>query len=349
MESETIELIYNDMKICAVCGEVFGRIRFPGEPRVSWQPCNCGRTPAGSPAGDDLAEYLNLDFSQAVTLCYGCGRELVQSGSKWSLLFCEYCYTSVRHSSQPNLLSPWWIPVGRHSLMNGLSLGGPDAQDEQKVEQFVQAVNSLPERIEHLQRWKRLVISRNREEAGFPKEGDIQLAAYLKAVPRYNVAKQKTIAPLWSFFMDKFGRPSGKERDVSSLMETSAQAPDKEVEEECTQYTSEKEIRCVLYTLVVRNQALVEKYRGGLRRFLKRYGGEYNDEITTLCYMNPEYGSDVADLEANGLERSKDFVVLIDDLYGPPSCHKDFEPYPFDVPWLRGYYHHGNIMVFMVS
>jgi hypothetical protein len=27
MESETIELIYDDMKICAVCGEVFGRAK----------------------------------------------------------------------------------------------------------------------------------------------------------------------------------------------------------------------------------------------------------------------------------------------------------------------------------
>jgi len=349
MESETIELIYNDMKICAVCGEVFGRIRFPGEPKIFYQPCPCSWIADERTIKNDLVEYLNLDFSQAVTLCYGCGRELVQSGSKWSPFFCEYCLGYIRGSNATDPGFPGWIPVGRHSMMNGLSLGGPDAQDKEKVEQFCQAVNSLQERIEHLGCWRRLVVSKAREEVGFPKEGDIKLADYLEAVPRDKWSKLMTLRPLWRFFTDKFCPPSDEEVNVPSVIAPAGQPLDAEVEDERIQYTPEKEIRCVFYTLIVRNQALEEKYRGGLRGFLKKYGGVYNDEILTICYMAWEFDADIADLEANGLEGRKDFVLLIDDQFGVPWEHDDFEPYPIEIPWLRGYYHKGGVVVFMVS
>jgi hypothetical protein len=349
MESEDNLEPYGEMSICAVCGEVFGRIRYSGEPRVFYQPCPCSWIADELTIKNDLVEYLNLDFSQAVTLCYGCGRELIRSGSKWSPFFCEYCLGYIRGSNVTDPSFPGWIPVGRHSMMNGLALGGPDAQDKEKVEQFCKAVNSLQERIEHLERWKKLVVSRIREEAGFPKEGDIQLTDYLEAVPRDKWSKFMTLRPLWSFFTDKFCPPSDEEVNVPSVTEPAGQLLDEEVEDDRIQYTSEKEIRCVFYALVVRNQALEKKYTGGLTGFLKRHGGEYNDEILTICYMAPEFDSDVADLKANGLELDKDFLLLIDDLYGPPSSYKDFEPYPFEVSWLGGYYHEGGVVVFMVS
>lgn len=100
----------------------------------------------------------------------------------------------------------------------------------------------------------------------------------------------------------------------------------------------------MFYALVVRNQALEKKYEGGLRGFLKKHGGEYNDEIATIYYMSPEFGPDVEDLKKNGLEPRKDFIVLYDD-----GVNKDYEPFPFEVGWLGGYYHQGGVMVFMVS
>jgi hypothetical protein len=349
MESETIELSFVEMKICGHCGEIFGRVGVSGEPGGFWQTCECGRTPAGIQVRSDLRAYLNLDFSQVVTLCCGCGRELVQSGSAWAPLFCECCLMLVRQSNPPDPFSPWRIPIGRHSVMNGISLSGTDAQDDQKVGRFVQAVNSLQERIEHLERWKKLVITRNREEAGFWGDGDVELAVYLEAVSRDKLAKHKAIAPLWSFFAGKFGPPFERENDVQPAEETARPSANQDVDDERILYTSEKEIRCVFYALIVRTHALAAKYMGGLMGYLKRHGGEYNDGIATLCYMGPEWDSDVADLESNGLQRSEDFIVLVDDLYGPPSCHEDFEVYPFDVASLQGYYHQGGIVVSMVS
>ena len=338
MELGKNSVIYDEMKICAVCGGIFGRVRVEGEPKEFYQPCECDKKAGGPAAEDDLRGHLGLDFNEIVTLCYGCGQEVILSGSRWSPFFCEFCLGLMQFDITRDPRPSWWVPTGRHSMMNGLGLSGPDAQDEQKAARFVEAVNSLPERIEHLRQWKRLVVSRRREEAGFPGDEDIELAAYLAAVPRDNVLKYQAVLSLWDFFIKKFYRPGGKGENALAM--------DQEVDEEQIQYNPQKEIRCVFYALIVRNQALEEKYRGGLKGFLKRHGGEYNDDITTLCYMSPESGADVADLEANGLEEREDFIVLIDDLYGPRQSHNDFEPYPFDVPWLGGYYHADGVVVF---
>jgi len=217
--------------------------------------------------------------------------------------------------------------------MNGIRLTGADAQDKRKVAEFIRAVNSLNERIDYLKTWKKQAILRNLREAGFSGAEDIDLAAYLQAFGGDNLSKLLASLPLWSFFAAKYSPPKDWKTAVPAAV----------------YYTSEKEIRCVFYALVVRKQALEGKYKGGLEGYLKRHGGQYNDEIAVICYMSPEWGPQVTDLEANGLESSKDFIILIDDRYGPPFFHKGFEPYPFDVSWLRGYYHEGGIMVSLVS
>ncbi len=190
-------------------------------------------------------------------------------------------------------------------------------------------------------RWKRFVVSRNREEAGFPADEDVELVTYFDAMPQDQAHKHEALMSRCDFFYDRYG-DSPLEKMIPEP--AAEEAGNGEEEEDRSLYTADKEIRCVFYALVVRNQALEKKYEGGLRGFLKKHGGEYNDEIATICYMSPEFGPDVEDLKKNGLEPRKDFIVLYDD-----GVNKDYEPFPFEVGWLGGYYHQGGVMVFMVS
>ena len=57
-------------------------------------------------------------------------------------------------------------------------------------------------------------------------------------------------------------------------------------------YTSFPKLRCVFYSVIIRNQSLQEKYPGGLEAFTQNYGVQSNDRISVFCDM----GSDIGDL-----------------------------------------------------
>ena len=121
-------------------------------------------------------------------------------------------------------------------------------------------------------------------------------------------------------------------------------------EDERIDYSPEKEIRTVLCVLVIRNQALERNYRGGLWGFPKKYGGRYNDEITTLPSNIPEYDPVLIDLRASGLEPKRDFITFYDGDFGLPAHALNFKHFPFEADgWLGGYYHNCGVVVFMRS
>jgi hypothetical protein len=61
-----------------------------------------------------------FDYNCAAELCRCCASQVIRCGSKWSVFFCEACRP---HVDAHNDAAGWKvIPIGRHSIMNGVAL-----------------------------------------------------------------------------------------------------------------------------------------------------------------------------------------------------------------------------------
>jgi hypothetical protein len=72
--------------------------------------------------GCELREPLwnAFDYNCAAELCRCCASRVIPCGSKWSVFFCKACR---RHVDPHNDAAGWTvIPIGRHSIMNGVAL-----------------------------------------------------------------------------------------------------------------------------------------------------------------------------------------------------------------------------------
>jgi hypothetical protein len=83
-------------------------------------------TRLAGPVGDGLTQqcacsevsdrWPGHDFALAFELCHCCTATLITSGSRWSPFHCSPCATGIR---EHNLAGGVFIPIGRHSLVNG--------------------------------------------------------------------------------------------------------------------------------------------------------------------------------------------------------------------------------------
>jgi hypothetical protein len=115
-------------------------------------------------------------------------------------------------------------------------------------------------------------------------------------------------------------------------------------------YTSSPQLRCVFYTIVIRNEALQEKYPGGREAFINRYKAPSNDRITVYCDMGSDIGDVFRDLEECGMEDFEDFTTLDageSDLWCCCKPEMRKRPFPVDtqVVWLKGEYRDGTVWV----
>jgi hypothetical protein len=55
-------------------------------------------------------------------------------------------------------------------------------------------------------------------------------------------------------------------------------------------YTSFPRLRCVFFSVIIRNQALQEKYPGGLEALIQDYGAQSNDRISVYNDMGLDFG-----------------------------------------------------------
>jgi len=106
----------------------------------------------------------------------------------------------------------------------------------------------------------------------------------------------------------------------------------------------EAEIRCVFYTLAVRNEALKKKWRGGLSDYWSKYNTIHNASLTVSCFKGPYWDDQYGELTGFGLVEGKDFILF--DASNVTTM-KDFEPFRFRVDWLAGYVHKAGMMIFL--
>lgn len=109
-------------------------------------------------------------------------------------------------------------------------------------------------------------------------------------------------------------------------------------------FSPEAQIRCVFYTLVVRNEALKGKWKDGLQDYWRKYNALHNDDISTNCFMGPYWDEQIDALIANGLKARTDFALFdASDVI----VWKAYEPFPMPVGWLAGYVLKGGVMIYM--
>lgn len=162
--------------ICGGCHDVRGRVPDwgPGaEQLCSCTPLEIRRNHAPS-GGADHCTYVEL--------CRCCGLVLLGSGSRWSTWFCEQCRPLIRGLNRA--VGRVVVPIGRHSLMNGVGLPGPWTATPAAVEMFTRASIGLFDRIEALGRYARSVVERNVVALGLPPDTDVHVGEYLAAVRR---------------------------------------------------------------------------------------------------------------------------------------------------------------------
>jgi hypothetical protein len=104
------------------------------------------------------------------------------------------------------------------------------------------------------------------------------------------------------------------------------------------------EVRCVRWTLAVRNEALKKKWPGGLPDYWRKFVTIHNESLTAICFHEPKWGVRSRELERVGLVEGRDFLVL--DAGGAASL-EEFEPVRLRVDWLSAYAHKGGLMISM--
>lgn len=204
--SELVHFVhYEDMFVCSACGGLYGSWKYEPEVKpfypergkaAGYQNCSCKKR-------HRQKEWPGFDFNEVVTLCHCCGQEVLLSGSRWSVWFCENCKERVLVFN--SFVQRTIIPIGRHSMMHGYQLSGQDIHEKAAIENYAANVNQLFSGIDHLDKWRKYIIRRNFKLFEISK--DILLVDYLvwaSKMPTKLIAFQK----MCSFFV----KPSGRDK-----------------------------------------------------------------------------------------------------------------------------------------
>ena len=199
-----------DFTICPTCrrlqGHVEGRRTESTQDRVVLvQSCGCAWA-EGRRAGIFPAPWPGFDLNEVWTLCYGCGAELLASGSRWAVWFCERCKDHVRRLHQ--VCGVHVVPIGRHSMMAGfgvpggepLALTGQPPPDPQAIARFVDDLGRLNGRIDHLATWAAKVVALNLGERALDGAEPVQLPRYMAVLSARPVDRRRRFQGLGRHF-----------------------------------------------------------------------------------------------------------------------------------------------------
>lgn len=100
---------YDHIRVCLEHGGLYDHQPDP----VTGRQQQCHDRVAGEP-------WEGFDVKEWIRLCDCCLAKPLRSGSRWSPFFCAQCQDGIRAAE-------CGIPIGRHSLMNGVGPSGLDA------------------------------------------------------------------------------------------------------------------------------------------------------------------------------------------------------------------------------
>ena len=130
----------SQLAVCLVCGQLRGG--HPREHRCRCQPRTAQWT----------LQWAGRDMARDLELCVLCVRDTVTTASRWSWLACNTCRTVSRAMGEANGVRSI-LPLGRHSLMNGIGvrLADGDLQVRRQTNAFLATV----QRWDSLNAWQR--------------------------------------------------------------------------------------------------------------------------------------------------------------------------------------------------
>ena len=111
-------------------------------------------------------------------------------------------------------------------------------------------------------------------------------------------------------------------------------------------YTSDKELKCVFSSLVIRVEALRAKYKGGVAAFAEKHCAVCNRNIVAYSAMSDMYlEKPIRDLLESGLSPKDDFVNVDAGPLVMFSSQYQGQEIDLGADWLKGYMQGSGVFV----
>jgi hypothetical protein len=181
--------------VCGYCYELHGPFDY------TWnnthytfvQKCRCRRD--APPTDPRPPTWVSFDFNTGAELCRGCGTEVLPSGSRWSIWFCDACRTRAVERNRDAGIAV--VPIGRHSLMHGIGMSNPSAPSQPEIDAFISRFRNLTDRIQLLDDWSHEVVRRNLANAGLDRHATVTLSHYLATTAKLDRAERFAAMLKW--------------------------------------------------------------------------------------------------------------------------------------------------------
>ena len=169
---QQVELLA-DLEICLQCFKLRGRFEEKQH--------RCGCDPRDD--GWREREWGGYDIAALVDLCHLCARNTMKSGSRWSWYACDSCL-NVDRTVGAVFGSPkaGALPLGRHSIMNGVSFGSGDTSDA-AIKDFVAFFSGLNSIWKRIFEWAPREAGRLVAAAGWDNLESVPLVDWLEKNP----------------------------------------------------------------------------------------------------------------------------------------------------------------------
>ena len=164
--------LLKDLEICLTC---FG---LRGQYLDKEHRCDC------TPRDDNWRqqEWSRYDIAALIDICSLCARGTMKSGSRYTWLVCDQCRSvNTRIGQVFDGSGKGALPVGRHSIMNQISLGGGNIDDE-AIKEFSSWLFGLTKVWSRLFDWRLEEARRLVTDAGF-QEPAVPLPMWLDRFP----------------------------------------------------------------------------------------------------------------------------------------------------------------------
>lgn len=178
----------SELGICTTCFDLHG-------PYAGWDnPCRCV-------LADDEARGVRHprfgDLTRSAQLCQCCTFEVLPSGSKWSVWFCADCRAEIDERNRA--AGRCVVPIGRHSILNGLSLDGGISPTDAAIEAFADEVSDLFARMDRLDAWARRRTRDHLARLDLLGPPVVPVATYLDAAEAAGLSRHDAVIDLWEY------------------------------------------------------------------------------------------------------------------------------------------------------
>ncbi len=130
-------------------------------------------------------EWAGYDIAALIDLCHLCVRAVMASGSRWTWYACDSCRKVNNQIATAILGEPdprnKILPLGRHSMMNGVALSLHNADSNARTERLIESVMELQDFWDRLSTWKSEEGERLVAVSGFGGLETVPLDRWLEA------------------------------------------------------------------------------------------------------------------------------------------------------------------------